>query len=129
MRDTYAEPRPGARGSIVAGSTGNHLFIDRSNYRSIPVLAKNETPHLYLMSTFRRGPAWPPRTADVAAELAHDPAASLWAQTCGWVSGTGHCRNRDCAEACVFHAQREADQRRVARWRRRRRIGLRPEPR
>jgi hypothetical protein len=30
-------------------------------------------------------------------ELATHPDALYWAHECGWVAGTGHCRNRPCA--------------------------------
>ncbi len=55
------------------------------------------------------------------AELAADPQAPRWARDCGWVPGTGHCRNRRCGTACLFHTQREAEAERVMRARRRRR--------
>ena len=29
-------------------------------------------------------------------ELAAHPDALRWAHECGWLPGTGHCRNRDC---------------------------------
>ncbi len=57
-----------------------------------------------------------------AQNLAAEPEAARWAGLCAWVPGTGHCRNRDCSEACLFHAQRSADERRVRRWRRLRRL-------
>ena len=57
-----------------------------------------------------------------AQELAVDPAAAGWARACAWVPGTGHCRRRDCLSACLFRPQREAEARRVQRWRRLRRI-------
>lgn len=61
-----------------------------------------------------------------AEELAAAPGAAYWALVCGWVPGTGHCRDRDCPHACVFRHQREAEARQVARWRRLRRIFVRP---
>jgi len=57
-----------------------------------------------------------------ARELAHEPDAVRWARVCAWIPGTGHCCNRDCTAACPFQAQRAADARNVARWRRVRRI-------
>jgi hypothetical protein len=54
--------------------------------------------------------------------LAGHPDAARWAQLCGWVPGTGHCRNRDCGDACVFRAQRAAEASCVSRWRRLRRM-------
>ncbi|HML10407.1 MAG TPA: hypothetical protein VK432_06060 [Stellaceae bacterium] len=75
------------------------------------------------MSTFRVGtPILRPRGSGRAAELAREPDAPFWAAACGWVPGTGHCRNRDCAEACLFASQRVAEARRIARWRRLRRV-------
>jgi len=64
-------------------------------------------------------PADPPSRA---AQLADEPGAARSARDCAWVSGTGHCRRRDCGEACVFRAQRVAEAGRVARWRRLRRM-------
>ncbi|HZK91596.1 MAG TPA: hypothetical protein VFC56_15735 [Stellaceae bacterium] len=61
--------------------------------------------------------------------LAAEPDAARWAQICAWVPGTGHCRNRDCHEACIFHSQREAEARRVVRWRHLRRIFARRQVR
>jgi len=58
-------------------------------------------------------------------ELSGEPEAPRWARECGWVPGTGHCRKRNCADACIFRAQRETDAARVQRWRRLRRIFLR----
>ncbi|HTZ35106.1 MAG TPA: hypothetical protein VMB84_03710 [Stellaceae bacterium] len=76
------------------------------------------------MSAFRPGP---PDAARQAAELASAPDASYWAESCGWVPGTGHCRQPACSAACTFHAQRTAEAHGVARWRRlRRRIFRRP---
>ena len=61
-----------------------------------------------------------------AQDFAAEPDAARWAQVCAWVPGTGHCRNRDCSDACLFHEQREADEQRVQRWRRlRRNLGRR----
>jgi len=54
-------------------------------------------------------------------ELASDPDAPRWARDCGWVPGTGHCRNRPCSPACLFRAQREAEAERVIGSRRQRR--------
>ena len=59
-------------------------------------------------------------------ELAAHPDALRWAHECGWLPGTGHCRNRDCASECLFRTEREAEARRVIRARRRRR---KPPPR
>ena len=53
-------------------------------------------------------------------ELAAHPDALHWANECGWLPGTGHCRNRDCASECLFRPQREAEARRIVRVRRRR---------
>lgn len=64
---------------------------------------------------------WPPLIAEFIAELAQEPDAAFWAEACGWVPGTGHCRNRDCASACLFAAQRTAELGRIARRRRLRR--------
>lgn len=54
-------------------------------------------------------------------ELAAHPDALRWAHECGWIPGTGHCRNRGCASECLFRTQREAEARRIVRARRRRR--------
>lgn len=54
-------------------------------------------------------------------ELAADPDALYWAHECGWVPGTGHCRNGACATECLLLPQRRAEARRIARTRRRRR--------
>jgi hypothetical protein len=54
-------------------------------------------------------------------ELAQHPDALRWAHECGWVPGTGHCRNRGCASECLFRPQREAEARGIVRARRRRR--------
>jgi hypothetical protein len=53
-------------------------------------------------------------------ELAAHPDALRWAHECGWVPGTGHCRNRACASECLFREQRDAEARQVIRARRRR---------
>jgi hypothetical protein len=60
--------------------------------------------------------------SSLAASLAAEPEASHWAEACEWVPGTGHCRAPACAEACLFRPQREAEARRVLRWRRLRRM-------
>ena len=70
-----------------------------------------------------------PDPATRAENLAGEPDALHWARLCAWVPGTGHCRNRDCSEACVFRSQREAEARRVLRWRRLRRIFARRQVR
>jgi len=57
-----------------------------------------------------------------AQDLAAEPEAMRWAQFCAWVPGTGHCRNHDCSDTCLFQEQREADEQRVQRWRRLRRV-------
>jgi len=62
-----------------------------------------------------------PLSALRAAELAANPEAEYWAAACGWVPGTGHCRNRDCGSECLFQAQCETEARQVVRQRRRRR--------
>jgi len=63
-----------------------------------------------------------PNLALRARDLATDPEAPQWVAVCAWVPGTGHCRNRDCSDACLLRAQCEADAARVRRWRRLRRI-------
>jgi hypothetical protein len=63
-----------------------------------------------------------PAPSSRAERLAELPAASRWARLCGWVPGTGHCRNRTCEEACVFRDQRLAEALRVSGWRRLRRM-------
>jgi hypothetical protein len=75
------------------------------------------------MAVFRpRAPDAPPHALPAVAELAHKPTAAFWAEACGWVPGTGHCRNRDCTVACLFESQRVAELRRITRWRRLRRV-------
>jgi hypothetical protein len=75
------------------------------------------------MAVFRPGtPDAPSPTLPVAAALALEPEAGFWAEACGWVPGSGHCGNRGCAPACLFAPQRAAEARRVARWRRLRRM-------
>jgi hypothetical protein len=75
------------------------------------------------MATFA---ADPPGPLSAAVELAQEPDAPHWARVCAWVPGTGHCRDRNCGDACVFRAQREAEARNVQRWRRLRRMFTRP---
>jgi hypothetical protein len=55
------------------------------------------------------------------AEIVADPEAGRWARDCAWVPGSGHCRNRPCSTACLFHVQRAAEARCILRWRRKRR--------
>jgi hypothetical protein len=73
----------------------------------------------FAMPFFAADPAEPPSRAE---RLAAEPGAGRWAALCGWVPGTGHCRGRACAEACVFRPQRLAEAARVSRWRRLRRM-------
>ena len=49
-----------------------------------------------------------PNLALRARDLATDPEAPQWVAVCAWVPGTGHCRNRDCSDACLLRAQCEA---------------------
>jgi hypothetical protein len=66
-----------------------------------------------------------PNVASLVLDLSAEPDAAQWARVCAWVPGSGHCRNRGCSEACIFHSQREAEADRVQRWRRlRRALGL-----
>ncbi|HTW52949.1 MAG TPA: hypothetical protein VME45_13750 [Stellaceae bacterium] len=75
------------------------------------------------MAVFRpRAPDTPPRILPAVAELAREPAAAFWAEACGWVPGTGHCRSPDCTAACLFQSQRAAEAGRITRWRRLRRV-------
>ena len=60
-----------------------------------------------------------------ADELAAEPGAARWARACAWVPGTGHCRNRLCSVSCTFRPQRDAEARRLTRWRRLRRMFVR----
>jgi hypothetical protein len=55
------------------------------------------------------------------AEHLADAHIERWAHDCGWIPGSGYCRNLDCGRACTFHAQREADAMRVRRHRQQRR--------
>jgi hypothetical protein len=75
------------------------------------------------MAAFAAGP---PEPSPAVAALAEEPDAAHWARVCAWVPGTGHCRNHDCGDACIFREQREAEARNVQRWRRLRRIFTRP---
>jgi len=61
-----------------------------------------------------------------AAEIAAAPEALFWAGECGWVPGTGHCRNRGCDRRCTFSDQREAEAHCIVRDRRRRRASCMP---
>jgi hypothetical protein len=70
--------------------------------------------------------AGPPQPSSIIAELAQEPDAAHWARVCAWVPGTGHCRNHDCRDACIFRQQRVAEARNVRRWRRLRRMFRRP---
>lgn len=70
-------------------------------------------------------PGWLSPASDRAAELAQQRNAALSARTCGWVPGTGYCRNRDCGTGCSFAAQRAAEVRQVQRLRRGRRLAPR----
>jgi hypothetical protein len=63
-----------------------------------------------------------PDTPSRAEFLAEHPDATRWARLCGWVPGTGHCRNRACDEDCVFRIQRLAETSRMSHWRRLRRM-------
>lgn len=67
-----------------------------------------------------------PAAPSAAEELASSPDAAFWAEHCGWVPGTGHCGNRGCEPACIFHAQRSAEHEHVLRLRRVRRVGQQP---
>jgi len=55
------------------------------------------------------------------AELIAAPEAERWARDCGWLPGTGHCRNRRCSRKCLFRAYYKAEAARIAEVRRRRR--------
>jgi hypothetical protein len=55
------------------------------------------------------------------ADFVAAPEAIHWARDCGWLPGTGHCRNRPCSKACLFHRQREAEASRLTQARRQRR--------
>ena len=61
-----------------------------------------------------------------AAEMAAGPEADYWASRCGWVPGTGYCRNRDCGAACLFGPQCETEARHVKARRRERRPAQQP---
>ena len=75
------------------------------------------------MAAFAAGPREP---LPATMELAQESDAAYWARVCAWVPGTGHCRNRDCGDGCIFRQQREAEARNVRRWRRLRRMFTRP---
>jgi len=62
-----------------------------------------------------------PALAARVRELAAAPDAMHWARVCGWVPGTGHCRDRACAGDCLFDPQRDAEAQSIRRDRRRRR--------
>ena len=59
----------------------------------------------------------PPRIAEL---IAH-PEGARWAQDCGWVPGTGHCRNAPCSSECLLRVDRQTEARRLVCARRRRR--------
>jgi hypothetical protein len=61
------------------------------------------------------------RRSKRAADLASEPGATHWAGDCGWVPGSGHCRNRPCSPDCVFREQREMEASRIEHERRQRR--------
>src|SRR5215204_1062771 len=63
----------------------------------------------------------PMPASSAIAQLIAEPGAAHWAQSCAWVPGTGHCRNRPCAIECLFRGQRDAEATRVRQARRRRR--------
>lgn len=58
------------------------------------------------MNDFDRGLV--PLSSHVA-DLASDPEGLHWARECGWVPGTGHCRNRPCGDRCLFRAGRQTE--------------------
>jgi len=66
------------------------------------------------------------KTSLRAAELAADPEAEYWACACGWVPGTGYCRNRHCGPQCLFHPQWQNEAGQILRHRRRRRPAQQP---
>lgn len=72
------------------------------------------------MSVFRRQGQMS-HAVEPVSDLALQPMAAFWAETCGWVPGTGHCRNRDCRQACLFEPQRAAEAQKIVRRRRSRR--------
>ena len=59
-------------------------------------------------------PALPPRIAKFIA----DPDARRWAHDCGWVPGTGSCKNRPCSPECLFREERETEASRIEHQRR-----------
>jgi hypothetical protein len=56
----------------------------------------------------------------MAEELASLPDAPFWAEHCGWIPGSGHCRG-GCHPDCIFRPQRLAEGHRIAEQRRNRR--------
>lgn len=60
----------------------------------------------------------------IAQIAAAGEEAPFWAEHCGWIPGTGHCRraaDAGCGGLCLFAAEREAEADAVALRRRRRR--------
>jgi hypothetical protein len=55
------------------------------------------------------------------AELVGDPEVSRWAHDCGWMPGTGMCRNRACEPECLFREQRRIEAAGIEHLRRQRR--------
>jgi len=83
--------------------------------------ASQDHPFLYSRSPMPAPDHVPSPELAALIELAAHPDALRWARECGWIPGTGHCRNRGCADECLFRPQREAEARRVIRDRRQRR--------
>ncbi|MBV9824831.1 MAG: hypothetical protein JO001_03990 [Alphaproteobacteria bacterium] len=59
-------------------------------------------------------------------ELLDDNDAERWARDCGWIPGSGYCRNRDCTGECPFGTQLAAERARVIRARLSRRRAREP---
>jgi hypothetical protein len=68
----------------------------------------------------------------IATVLADGQAAHEWAETCGWVPGSGCCRRQrtlECSAECFFRGMRLAEGNAILQRRRRRRRMGRPSTR
>lgn len=61
--------------------------------------------------------------ATTLASVLEDEQSPYWARECGWLPGSGLCwcaSRSDCPQNCSFREQREAEARRLQRYRQRR---------
>jgi len=54
-------------------------------------------------------------------ELARLPDALFWAEHCGWLPGSGYCRDYGCKPECIFRSLFLAEKQSIMRRRRSRR--------